>query len=230
MFYYFGLLIKDLLFRLPIRIWTLLFYVFEGGKNALVLNIKGSRIPWWWFGFLLLVLDLLGIVELYEGLTSLLKTNVRPLTAEEIQRAKLIFAETINYERVRVDEQARLGPKQYHFCYVSFHTINSWGEMRDDVLIHELVHVWQYERFGAAYIAKALLAQWEEGYDYGGRGRLTQVKKEGGSLLNFNFEQQGDIVMDYYRLKNGGPTRWGNATLGDISVYQYFVDQLVKPS
>lgn len=227
---YFGLLIKDLFFRLPFRIWRLLLYLLEGGKELLAFRVRRSRIWWWWFGLVLLLLDTLGIVEIYEGFATSLKTNTRPLTEEEIQRAKPIFGNTINYGRVRIDERARLGPKQYQFCYVSFHTINSWGEMRDDVLIHELVHVWQYERFGALYIAKALLAQWDEGYNYGGRKRLTEVRTEGGKLTSFNFEQQADIVMDHYRLITGRSTRWGNATLTDISEYEYFVDQLVKPS
>lgn len=178
----------------------------------------------------LLLLELLGVVEVYEGLAAIFKTNIRPLTEEEIQRAKPIFKDTINYRRVRIDERARLGPQQYQFCYVSFHTINSWGEMHDDVFIHELVHVWQYERFGAMYIAKALLAQREEGYNYGGRSRLAKARELGGKLTDFNFEQQADIVMDYYRLITGRSVRWGNATLTDISEYVYFVDQLVKPS
>lgn len=220
----------DLVSRLPFRVWRLLLFVLEGGKSLFGLRVKGSRILWWWFGLLLLILDLLGVVEIYEALATTLKTNTRPLTEEEIERAKPIFAETINYKRIRIDEHARLGPQQYQFCYVSFHTINSWGEMSDDVLIHELVHVWQYERFGALYIGKALMAQWEEGYDYGGRRRLTKVKNEGGKLVDFNFEQQADIVMDFYRLRTGRATRWGSATLDDISEYEYFVDQLIKPS
>ncbi len=202
----------------------------EGGKAIVRFNIRVKRILWWWFGFFLLLLDLLGIVELYEGVASLSKKRTRPLREEEIRRAKPIFDNTIDYRRVRIDEQAWLGPKQYHFCYVSFHTINSWGQMRDDILIHELVHVWQYERYGAVYIAKALLAQWEEGYDYGGWMNLDKVKNESGKLADFNFEQQADIVMDYYRLQTGRSARWGNATLSDISEYEYFVDQLVELS
>ena len=194
---YFRLLLKDLIARLPSRACRLVLYVFNGGKALLELRIRTSRILWWWFGLGLLLLELLGVVEVYEGLAAIFKTNIRPLTEEEIQRAK---------------------------------PINSWGEMHDDVFIHELVHVWQYERFGAMYIAKALLAQREEGYNYGGRSRLAKARELGGKLTDFNFEQQADIVMDYYRLITGRSVRWGNATLTDISEYVYFVDQLVKPS
>ncbi|NJL76371.1 MAG: hypothetical protein HC892_16485 [Saprospiraceae bacterium] len=93
-------------------------------------------------------LDALGVCKAYEWVSHL-KSNVRSLTARELFLAKLIFQDAINYDKVRIDERAFLGPKQYQFCYVSFNTINSWGKMSDDLLIHELVHVWQYQHFGA---------------------------------------------------------------------------------
>lgn len=228
MLLYFGQLARDIIQKLPIRSWRVLRYFLEGGKNLFSFSMQVKLITWWWFGGFLLLLDLIGIVELYEGLSSLSKRGIRSLRKEEIEQAQLIFGDTINYQRVRIDERAWLGPKQYQFCYVSFYTINSWGGMRNDTLIHELMHVWQYERFGALYIAKALLAQREEGYDYGGWTKLDKVRKQGGKLSDFNFEQQADIVMDYYRLQNGHLPRWGNASSKDISEYEYFIDQLIK--
>ena len=70
------------------------------------------------------------------------------------------------------------------------------------------------------------MAQWGAGYDYGGLTVLKKVKEEGGSLSDFNFEQQADIIMDYYRLSIGLRTRWGKATAKDIIYYQYYLDQL----
>ncbi len=225
-----GQLALNFILKFPIRTWRLLHYFTEGVMEVFNLQVHIKRVPWWWFGWLLLLMDWLGLVDLYEGLSSLFKYKTRPLLEEEIRRAKSIFGNTIDLNRVRIDERAWLGPRQYQFCYVSFHTINSWGIMRDDILIHELVHVWQYERFGALYIAKALLAQQEEGYDYGGWTRLHQVRNAGGKLSDFNFEQQADIIMDYYRLQTGRTVRWGNATSSDILEYEYFVDQLVELS
>lgn len=221
-----GQLALDFILKFPLRAWRLFLYSSNGVKSILGFNIRIRLVPWWWFGLVLMLADWLGLVELYEGLSAMSKFRSRPLDAEESKRAKLIFGDTIDLQRVRIDERAWLGPKQYQFCYVSFHTINSWGLMRDDILIHELVHVWQYERFGAIYIAKALQAQAGEGYDYGGWARLNIVKRTRGKLLDFNFEQQADIVMDYYRLLTGRTARWGNATAGNILEYEYFVDQL----
>lgn len=68
------------------------------------------------------------------------------------------------------------------------------------VLIHELVHVWQYQHFGAVYIGKALKAQKsKEGYNYGGMENLYHQMLKGNTLTHFNFEQQAEILEDYYR-------------------------------
>lgn len=226
MWHYSWQLLSDLFKRLPLRIWRFFNYLFDGLKDLSFRRENVRAIPWWWLGLFLMFLEIFGIVELYEWLSGILKTRTRSLSPQELLLAESVFEKAIDYKRVRIDEGARLGPKQYQFCYVSFHTINSWGPMREDVFIHELVHVWQYQQLGATYISKALMAQWGAGYDYGGLSVLKKVKEKGGGLLNFNFEQQADIIMDYYRLSIGLKTRWGNATAKDIIYYQYYLDEL----
>ena len=61
------------------------------------------------------------------------------------------------------------------------------------VLIHELTHVWQYQRFGWIYLARTLSVQLRsgrEGYRY--------TLESGRRLADYNLEQQGDIARDYY--------------------------------
>ncbi|MEM9886383.1 MAG: hypothetical protein AAF849_10855 [Bacteroidota bacterium] len=172
------------------------------------------------------VLQLLKITHLYEWSARQLKTH-RPLNQNERFLAKYIYGESIDLDKVRIDEHAKFGPKQYHLCYVSFNIINSWGRMRDDILIHELVHVWQYQHFGAAYIPRALWAQrTPEAYDYGGVEALLIAKQNGQKFWEFNYEQQGDIVSDYFRISQGWTARWGNATEKDLAVYEYFLEQM----
>ena len=50
-----------------------------------------------------------------------------------------------------------------------------------DILLHELVHVLQYERAGSRYFAEALVAQHEEGYGYGGAAGLVEAHAAMGS-------------------------------------------------
>lgn len=188
-----------------------------------------SVILLWGMESTILTLELLGFGELYETLNDFIKYPSRPLTSEEIALAKTVFEHTIDYDFIRIDERAHIGPRFYHFCYVSFHIINSWQAMHPHILIHELVHVWQYQRLGAIYMLRALIAQHSHcGYDYGGASALKERRKKGESLLDFNLEQQGDIITDYFLLKSGYRPQWGNGTLKDLPLYQSYVEDLKK--
>lgn len=177
-----------------------------------------------------LILEIFGIAECYETACDFYKKETRSLNAFELVMAKEIFGDTINYARVRIDETAEIACKNSHLKYVSFYTINSWGRMSDDIFIHEMVHVWQYQKFGAVYIPKALKVHLTEGmgYNYGGLSALQHSMKNNGKFLDFNFEQQGDIVADYFRIRCGDFPIWGNATKQDLPVYEYFVSQLAE--
>lgn len=77
--------------------------------------------------------------------------------------------------------------------------------MRPPTLVHEVVHIWQYTRHGAAYIPRALYAQTTpEGYNYGGLAPLQAMSE----LEDFNYEQQADIIEDAFRLANGYQAQW----------------------
>jgi hypothetical protein len=74
-------------------------------------------------------------------------------------------------------------------------------------LIHELTHVWQYGQRGYRYAFDAVRKQWKLGaaaYDYGGEAGLTAAVARHASLSDFNPEQQGDIVRDYYLRRKMG--------------------------
>nr|HQU59818.1 hypothetical protein [Saprospiraceae bacterium] len=196
-------------------------------QSEFVSQTAGGSVAWWWLEFVLMVLDCLAFGELYEALMDLLKFNTRPLTIREKQLARPIFGKAINYERVRIDTYAFAGPRQFKLCYVSFYLINSWGRMDDALLVHELVHVWQYQRLGIVYIPRALHAQrTKEGYNYGGLDKLKECISTGGSLHDFNLEQQADIISDYYRLREGYPPRWGRAGVTALPLYEHFAGQV----
>ena len=147
------------------------------------------------------------------------------MTRHETAIGLSVFGESINYELIRVDNSAFVGPRQYKFAYVSFHTVNAWGDFSDAILIHELMHVWQYERMGAMYIPLALSAQKTEmGYNYGGVQALWDNVETG--LKAFNLEQQADIIADYYRIKHGLRPQWSKATPKDLPVYERYVQQV----
>jgi len=95
------------------------------------------------------------------------------------------------------------------------------------LLIHELMHVWQYERIGAMYIPLALRAQHTTvGYNYGGVSYLKHNGHKG--LWDFNLEQQADLVADYYLIQAGYNPQWGIGQKKDVAVYEPFIRELQK--
>lgn len=216
-------LITDVFILFPARLGRFLIHIWD----SILGRKRQSFFLWWGLDTSLLLLEIFGLAEWYELGNFLVKRNTRPLTEAESALAATIFGSELIYRRIRIDEKAYLGPKKYRFCYVSFFTINSWGKMRDDILIHELVHIWQYQQYGASYIPRALMAQrTPEGYNYGGVNRLRETFNQQGNIRDFNFEQQADIVADYYRLHQNGQVRWGRAEAPDLHYYTYFVQQI----
>jgi hypothetical protein len=107
-------------------------------------------------------------------------------------------------------------------AFATFHTVNlpatGYHERSNvAILVHELVHVYQYERAGSRYFAEALLAQHEAGYDYGGAAALQEARAHGRHLRDFNREQQAQIVQDYYLQR---------CQLGDTSAFEPFIAEL----
>lgn len=219
-------------FRLaPRRIVRLVAHFYQGlvrlaGRKEGFRRNQG----YWWWGTLSLTFDLVGVSEIYETVGDWVKFNSRLLDERERALARSVFGDALDFRRIRIDERAFAGPRQGGFCYVSFNHINCWGKLSDPVLIHELVHVWQYQHLGAAYIPMALKAQRSaEGYNYGGLPALEQVRQKKGGLLDFNLEQQADIVEDYFRLHHGLPVQWGSALPSDLPVYDYFIAEIRAP-
>lgn len=189
--------------------------------------------------------DLSGIPEYAETLADWTKFNTRSLTSEEIETARSVFGDSINYSLVRVDEGSLLvlGRKFITGVVVpsvtgkdltggddapltTSNTINSLGSMPDETLIHELTHVWQYQHGGSIYLPEAAGAQITEGrdgaYNYEGVAGLQEKIANGQGLFNFNPEQQAKIVEDYYR------TKYKTGPDDDIylSLYSHFVKEV----
>lgn len=209
---------------IPKRVYRLLVHMATGAEKLLHGPAKPRA---WWEDFLFLVFDLLALPEFYETMMDWGKWPTRRLNSFETQLAKSVFGESLHLPLIRVDETASIACRKNHLKYVSYYTINSWGGIPPAIFIHELVHVWQYQQMGGAYIPRALRAQaTKEGYDYGGVERLQKAIAEKRGLQSFNLEQQADIIADYYRVREGLAPAWGKATRADLAVYQQFVNEL----
>jgi hypothetical protein len=171
-------------------------------------------------------LHFLGIGHFFNWLSNTCKSSVRPLTSAEIALAQSVYGNSIDYTLVQIDQRAHLGPRQFHFAYVSLNMINTFGSMSAAHFIHEMMHVWQFQHFGIKYIPLALHAQhFGAGYDYGGTVALTDALKTGKTVLDFNYEQQAEILSDYFRLKQGLPPKYAEFDLKLIPSFE----QLTRP-
>jgi hypothetical protein len=180
-------------------------------------------IPWVQdFGFLLS--DLFFVLDLWDIGCSIAKIRSRHLNLEEQDLASFVFGDAIRQNLVLIDEKAYLGPTRNGVVYVSGFSINAYKSISAALLVHELVHIWQYQQQGAAYIPRALRAQFsQEGYNYGG----LQALRKSPQLRGYNLEQQADIVMDYFLLSQGYRTQWApEAQFSDLPLYEAFIQQI----
>lgn len=206
---------------------------FSGGHRSRQPGLPTRRLLLhfgvWWLELFCLMLDLAGLPEWYETLADWIKYRSRPLTPEEEALLRPIFGNRAPYRRIRLDERAFVGSRHWRICYVSFCHINSWGPMDAALLVHEMVHVWQFWQEGSLYIPRALRAQYSpEGYNYGGAASLYRAREQGWSLQHFNYEQQADIIADFLRLQTGKLPVWGGATAADLPLYEHFARQLKR--
>jgi hypothetical protein len=132
---------------------------------------------------------------------------------------------------VRIDEYSLMAA--IGRTHVTGYVINTTGSLDDPTLIHELTHVWQYVQDGLVYIPEAIAGQAsDEGYDYGGVDGLRAAIQAGKKLSDFNPEQQGSIVGDYFTLRQEARTfeaDGGTAPLEmrqKLDVYIHFVREV----
>ncbi len=183
------------------------------------------RAIFWLIVLLFRVLDLAGVPELW-SLLMRLTARVTPLTGTEIAAAAAILGPTaLRYADVRVAEGGLLNlifRRNQGRAFTTFHTINmpTFGAHQRSnfpILLHELVHVYQYERTGGLYIAEAIYAQLTAGYNYGSPEDLQQCLATGVCYRDFNREQQAQLVQDYYeRLQAGLP----------VTAYEPYIEEM----
>lgn len=130
----------------------------------------------------------------------------RVLTAGEIAMASTVFAAAIDYSQVRLRDESYvawqgatyvMSPNGHIYFGEALRGVADWS-LKDcnhrGLFMHAMTHVWQHQQgvnvllLGAFQQAKQLLLGDPPAY------RLD----EGKTLKDFNIEQQGDIVRDYY--------------------------------
>jgi hypothetical protein len=139
----------------------------------------------------------------------------RGLTPEERALAEYVFGPgALDLDAIQISTEGTFVQPR---AYVIGNTIN-WppsSQIDPATLAHELTHVYQYQKRGWAYLREAaglqveyeLYKNWpsripnpfSNPYDYGGEEALRQGRAQGKRFSDFNVEQQGQIVEDYYQ-------------------------------
>lgn len=171
------------------------------------------------------IFDVLGGPEITEFILHLV-TKATPLTDTEKSAAQSVLGpDAIRWDEVRVAEGGLLSII-FHFnkgrAFATFHTINlpssgAHGRSNVAIVVHELTHVYQYEKVGSLYLGQAIHAQATIGYGYGGAAGLKKDRDAGKHYSGYNREQQAQIAQDYYTLLASG---------GDTTDYDPFIAEL----
>jgi hypothetical protein len=142
----------------------------------------------------------------------------RGLTARESEAARMVFGESLDLDRVvlagapilGIDRIARALPNAIYFPLDAYRKGLSlrW-------VIHELTHAWQYQH--GVSLATTLYHAVRGIYDYGGEKELRVALKAGKRFTDFNTEQQGEILADYFDYSRKGR---------DVSAWEPFAEQV----
>ena len=142
--------------------------------------------------------------SLLESLQSDTNEKPRELTQGEKDVAERVFGDMIDLGEVRVGDKNWLA-QVLHSNQLAMTICNTiYGmEIPDDTLIHELVHVWQYDKEHIDLASAALphirvligIRTTEELYDYS----VDDIEdKDRRTFRDYGFEQQAAIVQDAY--------------------------------
>ncbi|URQ61051.1 type IV secretion protein Rhs [Pantoea alhagi] len=140
--------------------------------------------------------------------------SLRLMTPGEINMAKTIFGNAIIYSRVWIhydsyfpfglqSQNVAMAPNGeiYMRDYFYAHDFSAISNIdKQHAFIHELTHVWQYQK--GMWVRTRGLFSWAANYDYDFSGNKY--------LHDYTMEQQAQIVADYFLLYRYGYGVWND--------------------
>jgi hypothetical protein len=183
--------------------------------------------------FVAQLFDMVGGPEIAQFVMHLI-TNTTPLNKQELAAiTSLLGPDKMRYHEVRVAEGGLLDlifKYNGNLAYTTWQTLHfprkavsqrpSHSRENLSIVIHELIHAYQYERVGSRYLGEAiyvLVKTKRNCYDYGGKEGLQEATESGKQFRDFNREQQAQIAQDYYMLQ---------LMESDVTAYEPFMAQL----
>jgi len=223
LFYLNGLTLFGLVHTYPKRVVRFILHFIQWIPPVRKFHLPSKGIVEWLMDLFFYLADVLIFPDLFELIFVWFQTDIRLLNEEERSYAKKYFENQVNLYNVRMSRRIPVRIKNLALAFVTFNTIHFAEKVSIPIFVHELVHIWQYQKFGSVYIYRALKAQrTKEGYDYGGLENLYAKMLDNALFTEFNFEQQGAIFEDYCRMMEASNV---NPPIAEAS-YEYFVGQV----
>ena len=136
----------------------------------------------------------------------------RTLTTGEIRLATTIFKSSIDYTKVRIHngkyiffqpDNSGMTPNGEIYVHGAYRSDYSTGNGQSKgFLIHELVHVWQYQLNILNPVTAAIAENIVHGFDYSKAYHYTLDPAK--DILDYDIEQQAAIIEDYYLIYFAG--------------------------
>ncbi len=149
----------------------------------------------------------------------------RKLNTNEVQILKSIYFDEIDYDKVKITNQHLFSHllKRYSGIVFDNTIVFTKKSYKEDfsintssmvLLVHEMCHVWQYQKLNYRWIKAGIehIKFGKSTYSY----NIADHKK----LSDFRFEQQGDIMADYYSLKKRNSSK--------VKIYEDVIYKVIK--
>jgi len=163
--------------------------------------------------------------------------KIRALSRSEINLARSVFQNTINYNTVKITDTLGSGGRPWTTNTPPMYMINVGSDYpnltankdRKRLLIHELTHVWQGQHL-VPFMLNSAAHQTLSAINNGGDTAPAYSYTVGKPWRNYNVEQQASIVAHWYTPTDicfkSGPCGGGMKTTD--SRYRYIRDHIRK--
>ncbi|MDI4166548.1 hypothetical protein QK414_26715, partial [Pseudomonas aeruginosa] len=134
----------------------------------------------------------------------------RALSEGEISLAKGVFGDSIDYSTVRLRDEDYvpwqgkdyvMAPNGHIYFGEELRGVADWSLeslQRQGLFIHEMTHVWQHQHG----VNVLLVGAYQQARQFLLGDQYAYRLEPGKTLKDYNIEQQGDIVRDYFLEKN----------------------------
>jgi hypothetical protein len=163
----------------------------------------------------------------------------RPLSAGERALLHEVFGESIDLEPIRVVEAHWLNAPTVLGNSIRVQPGYAFTGIRSSVLVHEGVHLWQFQNLGTGYITDSVVHNVRSLMRTGRRALayMNYQLQPDSRFADFTAEQQATIIADHFELtrfysQQPHPPAWVIARRSDLPIYRQLLHEMrsARPS